>query len=281
MESVSYSTSGFNDRDVEAALDAIAAAGFDHVEICGQDPHVDTPPEGQALQDFRARLEARGFVGGTVHAPLRRNVLGAPDEEWRLEKVQVITSYLHFAAAIGSTGLIIHPVPNPIFVPDPERPELPGIMLEATWRSLDALVPVASECGVRMLLENLPYNCAYPLLCMEELRPMVDPYPDEAVGLVIDTGHAWTIGRDPAEQIRIAGARLCGTHIQDVDDENPQDNHWLPGHGDLDWVGIRAALKEVEYAGFWTFEVIVSRHDETPDELARLTRAVAVEWGIV
>jgi sugar phosphate isomerase/epimerase len=281
MESVSYSTSGFNDRDVEAALDAIAAAGFDHVEICGQDPHVDTPPEGQALQDFRARLEGRGFVGGTVHAPLRRNVLGAPDEEWRLEKVQVITSYLHFTAAIGSTGLIIHPVPNPIFVPDPERPELPGIMLEATRRSLDALVPVASECGVRMLLENLPYDCAYPLLCMEELRPMVDPYPDEEVGLVIDTGHAWTIGRDPAEQIRIAGTRLCGTHIQDVDHEDPQDNHWLPGHGDLDWVGIWAALKEVEYAGFWTFEVIVPRHDETPDELARLTRAVAVEWGIM
>ncbi len=280
MPSISYSTSGFNDRNIEAALDGIAAAGFDHVEICGQEPHVDTPPQGQALQEFRRRLEQRGFVGGTVHAPMRHNVLGAPDAAWRAAKVPVFASYLRFAAAIGCSGLIIHPVPNPMFVDDPERPELAEIMLDATRRSLDELVPLASACGVRMLLENLPYHCNYPLLCMEELRPLVNAYPEAAVGLVIDTGHAWTIKRDPATQIRVAGERLWGTHIQDVDHEDPQDNHWLPGHGELDWQGIRAALKEIKYAGFWTFEVIVPRHNETPEELSQLTRKVAAAWGL-
>ena len=280
MRGSSYSTSGFGDRDVEAALDAIAAAGFKQAEICGQDPHVETPPQGRALDQFRARLESRGLAGGTVHAPMRQNVLGAPEEDWRRQKVEVLGAYLRFTAAIGYTAMVIHPVPNPIFVPDPERAELPGLMVDAARRSLDDLVPLAGAARVRMLLENLPYDCAYPLLTMDELRPLVDDYPEEAVGLVVDTGHAWTIGCDPAEQIRVAGSRLRGTHIQDVDGRDPQDNHWLPGQGDLDWPGIRGALEEIGYADLWTFEVIVPRCDESPEELARGSRQVATEWGL-
>ena len=280
MSAISYSTIGFSDRDVEAALDAIAAVGFTHAEICGQEPHVGTVPQGQDLRDFRARLVSRGLVGGTVHAPLRRNVLGAPEEAWRREKVQVMSAYLRFTAAIGYTAMVIHPVPNPIFVPNPERPELPDLIADATRRSLDDLVPVARDTGVRMLLENLPYHCDYPFLTMDELRPLVDDYPEQAVGLAVDTGHAWTVGCDPIGQIRVAGTRLCGTHLQDVDGVDPQDNHWMPGQGDLDWTGIRAALDEIGYAGLWTFEVIVPRRGETPEELARLTRELAAEWGL-
>ena len=217
---------------------------------------------------------------GTVHAPMRENVLGAPEESWRREKMDVMTEYLHFAAVIEAKGMVIHPVPNPIFVPNPERSELWQIITDATRRSLDELVPVAQEVGVRMLLENLPYHCNYPFLHMSELRTLVDPYPEDAVGLVVDTGHAWTSGDDPASEIRTAGSRLWGTHLQDVDGQDPQDNHWIPGHGGLNWEEIRAALDTVGYAGLWTFEVIVPRNDETPDELARITREVAAEWGV-
>jgi len=73
MTGFSYSTAGFVDRDIEAALDAIAAAGFKQSEICVQ------PPQGKELRGFRSRLESRGLARGTVHAPMRRNVLGAPE----------------------------------------------------------------------------------------------------------------------------------------------------------------------------------------------------------
>ena len=194
MGKISYSTAGFFDRDVEAALDAVAEAGFDRAEIVGQEPHVAEPLVGRELEAFRSRLEERGLAGGTVHAPLTRNVLAAPEEEWRREIVEVLASYLRFAAALGCGGMVIHPVPNPMFVPDPEREELPQIMRDAARRSLDDLVPVAEEVGVRILLENLPYHCAYPFLNMGELRALVDPYPGAALGLVIDTGHGWTGG---------------------------------------------------------------------------------------
>ena len=283
MVELSYSSMGFNDRDLEAALDGVAAAGFSNVEILGMEPHLGSPPEGEALQQFRGRLSERGITGCTVHAPMRECVPGAPEEGWRVEKVGVLSTYLRFVGAIGARGLIIHPVSNPIFVDEPTRPELPQIMADAARRSMDELVPVAQEAGARMLLENLPYatqyDCSYPLLKMDELRGLVDEYPEDALGLVVDTGHAWTSGIDPASEIRTAGSRLGGTHLQDVDYDDPQDNHWAPTHGGLDWGSIRAALGEVGYSGHWTFEVINPRHGETPEALARATRETADAWG--
>ena len=280
MGDIGYATGGFSDRDVEAALDAVAEAGFSSVEILGQDPHLAVVPKGQALSDFRSRLDARGFCGRTVHAPLRHNVPGPPEETWRREKVGVLSEYIRFAGAIGASGIVVHTVPNPIFVPEPDDPRAIRLMRDAAPRSLDQLVPIAEESGVRILLENLPYDCAYPYLDMQTLRPLVDGYPPGALGLCIDTGHAWTRGDDPVGGIRAAGPRLWGAHLQDVDHDDPQDNHWPPTHGDLDWDAVRSALDEVGYAGLWTFEVGQGRHDETPDELARITRAVATAWGL-
>lgn len=279
MTRISYSTQGFIDRDLASALAAIATAGFPQAEISSQVPHASDPLMGSELDQFRSMLRDSGVGAATVHAPMRENVLGAPDETWRAEKMKVMSDYLRFTADIGAKGMVIHPVPNPMFVTDPERPELSQIMRDATRRSLDELIPVAQDAGVRMLLENLPYNCGYPFLNMAELRPLIDPYPEDAVGLVVDTGHAWTSGDDPADEIRMAGSRLWGTHLQDVDGENPQDNHWVPGHGGLNWDQIREAFDDVGYEAAQTFEVIVPRHGESLEDLARQTNEVAGTWG--
>lgn len=278
MTAFSYSTAGFIDRSLELALTAIAEAGFIRVEISSQEAHLSRPPAADDLASLRRHLDSLGLRVGTVHAPMRENVLGAPEEEWRRDKVAVLSAYLHSAAGLDAGGLIIHPVPNPIFVPDPERPELTGMITAATRRSLDDLVPVAQATGVRMLLENLPYHCAYPFLSMTELRALVDDYPEDAVSLIVDTGHAWTTGHDPAVEIRTAGTRLHGTHLQDVDAEDPQDNHWVPGEGGLDWPAIANALRDVDYDGLWTFEAIYGRQQESPEQVAIMTQRFSRIW---
>ncbi len=141
-----------------------------------------------------------------------------------------------------------------------------------------------------MLLENLPYNRDlraagkdgdYPLMRMADLRAFIEDFPPEQVGLIVDVGHAWTDGMDPAREILIAGDRLWGTHLQDVDRDNPQDNHWAPLDGGLDWPSIVSALQQIGYAGAYTFEVIAPRRGESADELARMTFATARAWGLV
>jgi len=252
MSNISYSTVGFTDRDIESALDNVAAAGFVQTEISGQDAHIARPLRGEQLSTFRTRLSDRGLKARTVHAPMRRNVLGAPDETWRQEVVDVLADHLRFAANLESGEVIIHPVPNPIFVPEGDDPAI-------ARRINDAV---------------------YPFLDMQELKPLVDNYPAEQLGLVIDTGHAWTMKKDPSVEIQLAGSRLQGTHLQDVDYDNPNDNHWVPTHGGLDWSAIRGALAKVNYSGPWTFEVSRGRQNETPEQLASLTYQVARSWGL-
>src|SRR5687767_6087417 len=147
MADISYSTTGFIDRDIDRALDGIAAAGFPQAELLGQRPHLSAPLTGRALSEFRARLQSRGLRARTLHAPLERNVLGAPDEEWRKQAMAVSASYLCFAGELGATDVIIHPVPNPCFVEQAQDPAMAHRIGQAVGRSLDELVPVAQKAG--------------------------------------------------------------------------------------------------------------------------------------
>jgi protein FrlC len=281
-----YSTAGFRDRDVEGALDAIVAAGFEEAEILGEKPHVADPPLGRAVSEFRARLQARGIRATTVHAPFMqgRGVLAVVDEAVRQKNVAVLGGYVRFAGEIGATDVIVHPVCSPRFMSNPGDSQIACRARSAIRPSLDELVPVAQEAGVRILLENLPIPSVpdtedFPFRTMAELREVVDEYPGDRVGLVIDTGHAWLFKKDPAKEILAAGPRLHGTHLQDLDDVKMQDSHWVPTHGGLNWDAIRAALAQIQYQGPRTFEVMNARYGESLEELARKTRRVARSWG--
>jgi sugar phosphate isomerase/epimerase len=280
MSNASYATAGFSDRGLGPALDAIAAAGFSQAELLHKPPHVPEPFEDRTPSELRAVFDRHGVRARTVHAPTMRVALGVTDEEWRRENVEVLAGSIRFAGAIGATDIVIHPIPNPMFVADALRPDAPRLIGDAVPRSLDDLVPVAEEAGVRIMLENLPYDCDYPYLTMQGLRPLVDRYPADWLGLVIDTGHVGVLQMDPVAEIRTAGDRLMGTHIHDVDFSRPDGDHRPPTHGGLDWDAIRRIFAEIAYPGPWTFEVAVPCHDESQEEMARITREVATAWGM-
>ena len=123
-------------------------------------------------------------------------------------------------------------------------------------------MPAIEQAGVRITLENLPYP-GMPLNNMRELRAVVDPYPSEAVGLVIDTGHVGVLELDPVDELHAAGERLCGTHIHDIDVRDGRVDHHSPTLGNLDWTAMRQAFEDIGYAGPWTSEAIKPSHGET------------------
>lgn len=295
MRSYSFSTSVFRDQDPVASLDVIASAGFSCIELSGHgrtlkqwnfgsmdDP--PDPPSGRDAEEFRRAVESHGLRVATLHGPPRTTVLGAPTESWRTESVRTLSSHLRFASDMGAAGMVIHGIPNPQFLPQGQPiAELSPKMVEAMRRSVEDLIPVAEQTGTRLLLENLPYTVdldePYPLMSMHQLRPFVEEFPPEQVGLIVDTGHAWTNGDEPVSEIQTAGDRLWGTHLQDVPRENPNDNHWIPTTGELDWPAICSALDQIGYQGAWTFETIYGRDGETVPQLVRKSFEAAQLWG--
>ncbi len=280
MPQISYSMACFRDRALDLALDAVAAAGFSRTELIGKPPHLEDPPAGAALTALRRGIEARGLAIATVHAPFGGSVnLGMPDDEVRRQNVTLFAGFAEFAGAIGAAGMIVHVVPKPDRVTDANAPGIADEIRDAARRSLDELAPTAGRAGVRILLENTPrYESPLPLYTHAELRTLIDNYPGEQVGLIVDTGHSWINGIDPVSEIAAAGDRLWGTHLQDVDYDQPHDQHWVPGEGGLDWAAINAALEKVNYRGAWTFEIVAGRNDETPQQLAQMTHRFAMRW---
>ena len=277
-DNTSYCSVGFNDRGIESALDAIAAAGFPQVELSSNEPHVSTALTGTELSAFRARIEQRGLRARTVHAPSKRCTLGATDEVWRATEAKRLADYIRFSADVGATDMVIHPIPNPIFVPNADDPSVPGLIVQGMRKSLDELVPVAQAAGIHINLENLPYHHGYPFQTTKELRTLVDEYP-EALGLIVDIGHTAAAGIPLEDEIRAAGPRLNGLHINDAIGPGEGEDHHPPHRGVLDWDRFLSVIKEVGYTGPFTFEVIVTREGETRDELCRVTRKVAMDWG--
>ena len=281
MDNTSYSSVGFRDRPYAEALRAIAEAGWSQTEISGQEPHVASVPVAGELAEFRTIVDAIGVTVRSVHAPAMRHVLGTTTEEWRREVIPVLKSYIRFTGAIGADHIVIHPIPNPMFVPDPDDPAVPRLVADGIRASLEEVVPVAQESGVRVLLENLPYLVDYPYRSMKELRELVDSYPAESLGLVIDTGHVGILGLDPGDEIRAAGDRLFGTHIHDVIENDGLVDHHAPTRGIFDWDAVLQAFSDIDYRGVWNFEVILPGDDESQEELARFTRDIAASWGLV
>jgi len=92
----------------------------------------------------------------------------------------------------------------------------------------------------------------------------------ELIGACLDTGHLIRCAQepfnkklDPAEQIRIMGARNFGIHLKDHD--NKADTDVVYGKGVLDVPAVLKALKDVKFKGHISIEYEAHPEDPSPD----------------
>ena len=120
--------------------------------------------------------------------------------------------------------------------------------------ALEVLAPYAGERGVKLALEPLhPMYCADRAV-LSTLAQAVDlclPYPEEQVGVVVDTFHVWW---DPRlfEEIARAGSRIASYQVCDYLQPLPADvllGRGMMGDGVIDFVPITRAVAKAGYAG--------------------------------
>ena len=131
--------------------------------------------------------------------------------------------------------------------------DLPGARARVADR-LASLVPHAIQRGVRLALEPMhPIFCADRgvLSTVEEALALARPYPEDAVGVVIDTYHVWW---DPAirAQIAAAGTRIASFQVCDWVLPLPADTllgRGMMGDGYVDFRALRRAVDDAGYTG--------------------------------
>lgn len=242
--------SPFSDDDL-GVMESVRGYGYDQIEVCIEDP---------------ALLSADKVARSAAGSGLEVLVCGAfgPDRDVSAEEpdrrrsgLDYLKHCVEFAAAVGSPW-----VSGPMYATTGQTRLLEPDQRAAQWtRAVDSLQQVASDAassGVSLAIEPLNRFETDLVNTVEQGVRLCHDVAAPNVGLMLDTFHMNIEERDLPTSIRAAGDRVF--HFQ-----ASENDRGTPGAGHTDWVGVVAALRDIDYAG----SVVVESFLPTVKEIAR------------
>ena len=226
-------------RDVIGEIQWMSALGLDFLDLTLE------PPAAASwcvdVREIRRALDDRGMsvVGHTAYyLPLASSF-----ESIRRATVEELKRCLEQFSKVGARWMNLHPHPH---APMHDRP----FVIRQNLQSIRDLLPTAGDCGVGLMIENLPGEFNTVL----QLSQLLDPLPE--LGLHLDIGHAnLLVSRNTTDEIlRAYGSRLRHVHLHD-NKAGSQDLHLPLGAGTLDVHHSIAQLRDTGYDATITLEV--------------------------
>jgi sugar phosphate isomerase/epimerase len=248
------STHLFHGERLERAhLDAIAAQGFDLVEIFATKTHVDYHDPAR-ISELGGWLRQTGIEAGSMHAPIcdgfthgvwgRAYSNASTHGPLRQEAVDETGAAIRAARDLGCHTIVLHlGLPRGQAIPAGDNDA------GAMRRSLEAIAGHASRAGLQLALEVIPNDLSTPDALTEIFGGDLDL---GATGVCLDVGHAHMLAGAP-EAAETLGGHITTTHLHD--NNGREDSHLVPFAGSIDWTATLAAFSKVGYAGPWIFEV--------------------------
>lgn len=219
-------------------LASVAARGFQGVEVS-----LIHPRQFEAAAIRRANGEHG--LGCTVCSVLPSGLsLIAEDASTRAQAFTHLSDCIKLTADAGAE-LIAGPLYSPVgYLPGRRRtPD------EWKW-AVDAyqrLGPVLDAHSVELCLEPLNRFETYFLNTTEDAVALCAEVNHHRVGILWDTFHANIEEKHLAASLRTAGPYLKHVHTSEND-------RGIPGTGHIDWSGVFAALRDLNYARWLTIE---------------------------
>lgn len=250
----------------ERAIEYIARAGFDSYDLsmfemakydkvnkCLRE--TDHPLAGREYLAFVRRLrriaEDNGITCNQSHAPFPTSVPCVRD---------YLKRAIECTAEAGGEYCIIHPGNN--------------ATPEENAEFFLSLLPFARDHGVKIATENMwnwnhDEDHARPAACSDPVsfNSHLDAVEDEYLVACLDIGHAemYGLGTTAPEMIDALGHRLRALHIHDNDLR--RDSHQIPFSMSIDFGGVIAALRRINYRGYLTLEADRYLCDRTPENI--------------
>ena len=261
-----FCSNAFTRHDLAFAIDAVADAGYDAIEVLCDRPHHwpgdpdHTDPE--RIRGLAARIAKRGLTVGNVNAntavgfyPIEvpENVFGpslcSDEPRERSDRLEHVRGAIELARALGAPCISIT-----AGAAGTDRP--PERALSILEDSLTQILRWAEGGAIRVGIE------AEPGLLIErsdEIARLCDRIGHRLLGFNLDVGHCVVAGEDPAEVIREHGPRIWHLHLEDIRDR--KHFHRIPGEGEVDFAAIVAALDEVDFDGTASVELYAHKSD--------------------
>lgn len=247
------------DVDLAKSFSILKEIGYDGVEL--------DAPGGQNKVEALAASKSTGLpIHGVVDSIHWRTRLSDPDEAVREKALEGLLTAIRESHSVGGTSVLLVPA----VVDDKTTHD------EAWERSIAQIrkaLPLAKELNIHILIENVWNQFLYDpkgnnaqdakLLC-----DYIDEINSPLVGSYFDIGNHQKFGK-PAEWITQLGKRIVKL---DVKDWGVKGGFGKIGEGDVAWVDVRAALKQIKYKGWATAEVAGGNREACAEILAQMKK---------
>lgn len=270
-----FASSAFRDYTYDEAIEAIADAGYDGVELLFDEPHIyPATTDADDLAAVEETLAEHDLAISNCNAFMLTAIEGfhhpsyiEPDPDYRQERIDYTREALRQADALGAEYVSIEPG-GPI--PDGKDHEWG---METFAESLREVIPVAEELGVDLLVEPEPDLL---IETTDQFLDFLDRIDSPAVGCNFDAGHLFCVGEDPTEAVELLAEHTTHYHIEDIPEDRTHEHTQL-GDGAMDLDGFLQAVEDTGYDGFVTVELYP--YQETPTETAREAMAYLEDHG--
>ena len=233
------------DKPCAEVYRSLAEVGIHHVELCGKSPAFWQEMDFvHRAKDVVANMKQYGVAPSSMHLPFSPSAVMDPtdaDADKRDAIVRLDGELLRAAADAGIPIAVIHPSCEPY------RASERGERMKYSIDTLHRIAAIAQSCGVKLAVENLPRTCLGNI--HEEIRLILNEIP--SLYACFDMNHS--LRQPNPDFIRAVGNRIITVHASDYD--MVDERHLLPFLGRNDWAAIMQALEDVDYSGFFTFEL--------------------------
>lgn len=267
----SFSTDAFISYSVFEAVEKIAAAGYEGVEILADIPHVYMhnlrEPDLKKLKAVLARTgiqvsninanTVRGYYESGANEPLFEPCLADPDPGVRAWRVDYTKKCIDLARALGSSNVSV--TSGPI---QPETTPEEGI--EFLKGSLKSIIRYAEEKKVFIGLE---YEPGLLIESGSELSCLISEIGSRFLGANLDLGHSHALGEEPESTINLLDGRIFHVHIEDT--KGRKRLQLMPDAIEMDFKGLLSLFEKRSYRGFITIDLYA--YPRRPEDAARRT----------
>jgi sugar phosphate isomerase/epimerase len=244
MFKYSYDSLVYFGEAVEKSIERVAKSGYDAIELVGEPKSYDTAKVKQVAGDHGIK------VSSVCSIYTAERDLASPDPKKRHEAVDYVKSVADLAAAVDCPVIIVAPTACMKMTPWKDPVE------EKKWaiESIRAGGQYAQSVGVNLTLECWNRYETYFINRLDQGISFLREIDIPNMGIMGDTFHMNIDEANIAEAFRNAGQYLNHVHLAD-------SNRAAPGTGHTDFQPILQALKDIQYSGYLTFELLPASAD--------------------
>jgi sugar phosphate isomerase/epimerase len=240
----SYSNFVYGNEPVETSAARLSACGYDGIEIVGE-------PDRYDLDHLRRVVDSAGLEVssiGSIYSSDRD--FSAADGEVRRAAETYVRQIADMAAATGAPVAIFAPASCGRTHGGPEGPEEHARMVDGMRRAAE----YAGALGIDLAIEAWNRYETHFLNRLEQAADLATEIDLPNVGVMADVFHMGIEDGPIADAIRDVAPLLMHVHLSDT-------NRSVPGSGHLDFAPILTALREINYDGYLTLELLPASAD--------------------